>query len=532
MTSHRGFRSNRFNHPSFLPSPPVLVCLVWLCGVWLRQSPLAEILQLTRESHAGVSIATQRRGCGSKGALVDDGAYPRRRATTSRKGPRGVGEQCPSLMAAHAAALACFVVAAAGAPAPPKLYVCQDRQCVQSASGLPLSECEAACAPPPNANYTCSGGQCVVSARGLPKALCTQVCGGPGPAPPPAGKTIVDLAAATPDLSTLVVALKAGGLVGTLSGQGPFTVFAPTNEAFAALPAGTVTKLLKPENKVQLDDILTYHVVAGDIHAKDLKDQETVTTLEGKDLIVRVDGDGTVFINSAKVITADVNASNGVVHIIDRVLIPAGPAPSPGPPGPGPPPPGPGPTGCTKAGCVFSFTWEKGAFNRPARFGGRCGEVDAAPRMPDDIWDDPKAVAAYVEATKSAYFDNKFRVPTIYQKPCEHNRAWVQNGTQQIEWLGDKEDGFGAFCAKRCRCTIPGASGKKHGAGLPPCTDAPDSPPKYCSLCGPKLNAPIEVYFYYPTGLPPPPPPCAGGNCNIVELVSMNTQGTPCSKSL
>ena len=233
-------------------------------------------------------------------------------------------------MAAHAAALACFVVAAAGAPAPPKLYVCQDQQCVQSASGLPLSECEAVCAPPPNANYTCSGGQCVVSARGLPKAQCTQVCGGPGPAPAPGGKTIVDLAVATPDLSTLVTALKAGGLVDTLSGPGPFTVFAPTNEAFTALPAGVLANLLKPENKAQLDNVLTYHVVAGAVRAEALKDGEKIKTLQGEELTVRIAG-GDVFINSANVTTADVTASNGVVHIIDGVLLPSGPpAPTPG----------------------------------------------------------------------------------------------------------------------------------------------------------------------------------------------------------
>ena len=235
-------------------------------------------------------------------------------------------------MAARAAALACFLATAAAAPQlADKLYACQDQQCVLSARGLPLSECEAVCVPRPNANYTCSGGQCVTSARGLPKAKCAQVCGGPGPG----GKTIVDLAVADPDLSTLVTALKAGGLVGTLSGRGPFTVFAPTNEAFASLPAGVVANLLKTENKAQLVDVLTYHVVAGTLRAEALKDGEKLKTVEGKELTVRISG-STVFINSAKVTTADVTASNGVVHIIDGVLLPAGPAPQPGPP----PPPG------------------------------------------------------------------------------------------------------------------------------------------------------------------------------------------------
>jgi len=137
----------------------------------------------------------------------------------------------------------------------------------------------------------------------------------------PAGQTIAQLATATPDLSTLVAALAAGGLVDTLNSPGPFTVFAPTNEAFAALPAGTVSNLLKPQNKAQLVDILTYHVVAGTLKAKDLTDGQMITTVEGKSLTVRIAG-GFVFINSAKVTAADNVANNGVVHIIDAVLLP------------------------------------------------------------------------------------------------------------------------------------------------------------------------------------------------------------------
>merc|ERR1711865_530447 len=139
-----------------------------------------------------------------------------------------------------------------------------------------------------------------------------------------ADKTIVDLAVATPDLSTLVAALKAGGLVDTLSSKGPFTVFAPTNEAFAALPAGTLANLLKPENKAQLVDLLTYHVVSGDVHAKDITDMEMIKTVEGKNVTARVTSGG-ILINSAKVVTADVDASNGVIHIIDAVLMPGNP---------------------------------------------------------------------------------------------------------------------------------------------------------------------------------------------------------------
>jgi len=137
----------------------------------------------------------------------------------------------------------------------------------------------------------------------------------------PTGKNIVQLAAATPDLSTLVDALGAGQLIDTLKGPGPFTVFAPTNEAFAKLPAGTLESLLKPENKAKLVDILTYHVAAGSVHAADLTNREKIATVEGKDVKAHVTRSG-IKINDARVTTADVAASNGVVHIIDTVLMP------------------------------------------------------------------------------------------------------------------------------------------------------------------------------------------------------------------
>ena len=159
---------------------------------------------------------------------------------------------------------------------------------------------------------------------------------GPSPSPAPGSQNIVQLAQATPDLSTLVTALGAASLVQTLEGAGPFTVFAPTNEAFQNLPAGALANLLKPKNKAKLVDILTFHVVAGDIHAKDILDGERIKTVEGMYIMAAVNESG-VFLNNAKVTTADVNASNGVVHIIDEVLQEWNPSPSPGPsPGPGP----------------------------------------------------------------------------------------------------------------------------------------------------------------------------------------------------
>lgn len=136
-----------------------------------------------------------------------------------------------------------------------------------------------------------------------------------------AANDIASVAIATPDLSTLVTALKAAGLVETLQGPGPFTVFAPTNDAFAALPEGVLDKLVKPENKDALTKVLTYHVLSGNVPSSDVK-EGTVTTLEGSDIkITTVDGVG---VNDAKVVMADVKADNGVVHVIDAVLLPPG----------------------------------------------------------------------------------------------------------------------------------------------------------------------------------------------------------------
>ncbi len=139
--------------------------------------------------------------------------------------------------------------------------------------------------------------------------------------PPVAAKTVVDVAIGSPDHTTLVSAVSAAGLVETLKGAGPFTVFAPTNAAFAALKAGTVEGLLKPESKDALTKILTYHVVAGSVKAADLKDGQKVKTLQGEELTVSIK-DGKVKINGANVTAADLEGSNGVVHVIDAVLMP------------------------------------------------------------------------------------------------------------------------------------------------------------------------------------------------------------------
>ena len=150
---------------------------------------------------------------------------------------------------------------------------------------------------------------------------------GPSPAPSPGTKNIVQLAEATPSLSTLVTALGAASLVKTLEGSGPFTVFAPTNDAFKSLPEGVLANLLLPKNKAKLADLLTFHVVSGDIHAADILDGERIKTVEGMYIMAAVNSSG-VFLNNAKVTTADVNASNGVVHIIDAVLQEWNPTPT------------------------------------------------------------------------------------------------------------------------------------------------------------------------------------------------------------
>lgn len=131
---------------------------------------------------------------------------------------------------------------------------------------------------------------------------------------------IVDTAVSAGSFKTLVAAVTAAGLVDTLKGPGPFTVFAPTDEAFAALPAGTVDDLLKPENKDKLVKVLTYHVVPGKVMSTDLKDGMMAKTVEGGE--VKIDLSNGAMVNDAKVVTADVAADNGVIHVIDKVILP------------------------------------------------------------------------------------------------------------------------------------------------------------------------------------------------------------------
>jgi uncharacterized surface protein with fasciclin (FAS1) repeats len=135
-------------------------------------------------------------------------------------------------------------------------------------------------------------------------------------------KDVVDTAVSAGSFETLVAAVQAADLVDTLKGDGPFTIFAPTDEAFAALPEGTVESLLKPENKDQLAAILTYHVVPGKVMSGDLTNGMEAATVEGSAVTIMTDGGVTV--EDASVVTADIEASNGVIHVIDKVILPEG----------------------------------------------------------------------------------------------------------------------------------------------------------------------------------------------------------------
>jgi uncharacterized surface protein with fasciclin (FAS1) repeats len=135
------------------------------------------------------------------------------------------------------------------------------------------------------------------------------------------GKDIVDTAVGAGKFKTLVAAVQAAGLVETLKGDGPFTVFAPTDEAFEKLPEGTVASLLKPENKAKLIAILTYHVVPGKVMAADVVKLSEAETVQGSSVKIQVKG-GTVMVDNAKVLKTDIGCSNGVIHVIDSVILP------------------------------------------------------------------------------------------------------------------------------------------------------------------------------------------------------------------
>jgi transforming growth factor-beta-induced protein len=158
----------------------------------------------------------------------------------------------------------------------------------------------------------------LVAAFAVALSLSLGVLAGPRSKP---AKDIVDTAVAAGSFKTLATALQAAGLVDTLKGKGPFTVFAPTDEAFAKLPAGTLEDLLKPENKEKLASILTYHVVPGRILAAQVVKMNSAKTVNGQSLTISTN-DGTVMVDNAKVVKTDILCSNGVIHVIDSVVLP------------------------------------------------------------------------------------------------------------------------------------------------------------------------------------------------------------------
>ena len=168
--------------------------------------------------------------------------------------------------------------------------------------------------------FTLAGGAALYTVGATESAAVASPAAAPQAAA--AEKDIVDTAVAAGQFKTLAAALKAAGLVETLKGTGPFTVFAPTDEAFAKLPAGTVEDLLKPENKEKLTAVLTYHVVPAKATAGDVANLSSAKTVQGGEVKLKAQG-GKVMVNDANVVKADVMASNGVIHVIDRVLMPS-----------------------------------------------------------------------------------------------------------------------------------------------------------------------------------------------------------------
>ena len=354
----------------------------------------------------------------------------------------------------------------------------------------------------------------------------------PGPPPPPPApglQNIVELAESSADLTFLTTLLKSTGLAKTLSGPGPFTVFAPTNDIFAALPYSYVASLLDPANFTDVQKLLGFHVAQGTFYPADLTSGRQINTLEGDSLQLvhhpdRMGQDG-IYIGrplaQSNDLSADVqltgfngsspetiNASNGVVYLIptlagrmNGLLLPPGAAPIPeaedhrevpwaekqfiaqfcGP-----------------HACIFSFT------NKET---GCCGQVDAAPRMPPDIWSDPSAVVEYVRLTIILSGAVPKTLPPV--EPCpgciatheslrlgtcsynEYKTRWVQDGNVTINWRVPG-GGFDNWCKARCGC----------GASNSSCENAHDNPAThtYCSLCSSKYAAPTDVQLYHPGG--------------------------------
>jgi len=348
---------------------------------------------------------------------------------------------------------------------PPKLYVCRSGQCVLSTTktGLPLSQCEVVCAPPAQpANYTCSNNQCEATnggLPGLPKAQCDDICG---------EKNVLGLIKSRPDLSTLFTAITATPLKAEFGLRAPLTFFAPTNAAFAALPPATVKSLLDPANVKQLAAILQYHAHGGvptgpgtesskALHTDNFTNHQLLKTLEGENLTITLPTDGTIFVNHAQVIDPNHAASNGVVHIIDKVLMPLEP---------------PG----------------NHLYFRNIDSQGFCGQVDAGPRMPPALFgpNNKQYLRSYIDATLA--FDWAGHLELGLCSQAGYAKAATCPFQQPIQWA--PEGLMRPVCEIKCSCnfpdccTSPGSCRDNAKAG------------KFCSLCGPKFNAPINIQCY------------------------------------
>ena len=304
--------------------------------------------------------------------------------------------------------------------------------------------------------------------------------------------SVLQLAAATPELHTFVQAVKAANLTDALSetGQG-FTIFAPTNEAFAQLPPGRLEGLLDPSNIEELQAVLKYHVVDGGlepgkpIYTKDLQNDDRLEMLEGETIAVRLatgqnGAKGAIFIDRARVERPDLAASNGVIHTIGGVLEPLG------------------------LNHLY-FRYINGKYN--------CGQVDAGPRMPKAIFDKENAAALqkYIDATLAwdwdvrsgrlelgtcngygfADLDGVPGISPMLNIPCRDIKDGpFLPGGRTIDWAPKKL--MEPLCLEHCECDYRG------DPDTIPCKDVPDNPlaANWCSLCGPKFNRPIEIQCF------------------------------------
>ena len=291
--------------------------------------------------------------------------------------------------------------------------------------------------------------------------------------PAPVTMNIVELAQAVPTLSTLVKLLVAtNSLVDVLSGPGPFTVFAPNNAAFDNLPPGVLELILEPASFKELSEILEIHVIEGTFKAKDLKNGQTLKTVNDGVLTVTKGLLGKISIaspgtNASVVIAANNAASNGVVHIVDTVLLPTAPD--------------------TNKLWFRGFTKQGDAY--------RCGEVNAGPRMPKSLFE-PYAVyelKEYEDVTIQLFplpGGGKLELGRCSDKM--YNVVWPSPASVTVDWAPPAL--MGAICLSKCECNYR----NEYPISKQTCIDEPDKTDdnRWCSLCGPKFNQPIEINYF------------------------------------